>query len=226
MKEVYQAFDDELRNCQQCAATMAKFPVDPRRSEVRVEPRPIITNIRSKPIMLIGQAPGLTEYETGKPFQGGAGQEIRRIFEENGISRLKFDELVYSSAVVKCFPGSKPNLRSGKVREDALPSAQMIRNCQPFFEGQIKLVDPKIIVTLGGLPLKSYLKLRGRKTNEIKLENFVGNKEVWNGRTVIFFPHTSGASRWLNSSENRKLFQKAKDLLKSEVRGDGISSLV
>lgn len=196
---------------------MAQFPVDPRRSPQCVVPRPIVSGVRVKPIMLIGQAPGLTEYETGKPFQGDAGKGIRTIFEEVGIPRLHFDELVYSSAVVKCFPGSKAKLRAGKVREDVFPSAQMIRNCQSFFEDQITLADPQIIVTLGGLPLKTYLKMTDRKTNMVKLENFVGTKEQWNGRTVIFFPHTSGASRWLNSSENRQVFQKAKDLLNAEI---------
>lgn len=223
LKQEYKQFDESMRNCRRCAALFANHPADPRKVGLGTEPRPIVSGISCRPVMLIGQAPGLTEYETGKPFQGDAGQGIRAIFNELGIPRTRFDELVYSSAVIKCFPGSKAALRGGKVREDVLPSAEMIRNCHPFFEGQIRLADPKVIVTLGGLPLKAYLKLTDRKTSEARLERYVGRREEWGGRTIIFFPHTSGASRWLNASENRRLFQEAKELLRSVLIERGIS---
>lgn len=224
MTNQYQTFDEQMRNCRKCAALFARYPFDPRNSSVPTEPRPIVSGIRPKPVMLIGQAPGLTEYETGKPFQGDAGQGIRGIFDELGLPRSRFDDLVYSSAVIKCFPGSKHTLRAGKVREDVLPSAEMIHNCQPIFEGQIHLADPEIVVTLGGLPLKAYLKLTGRKASEARLESFVGRQENWNGRTVVFFPHTSGASRWLNEPVNRRLFQQAKALLRTELIERGITT--
>ncbi len=224
MNTQYQIFDEQMRNCRKCAALFEQYPVDPRKAAVRTEPRPIVSGIRPRPVMLIGQAPGLTEYETGRPFQGDAGQGIRTIFDEIGLPRSRFDELVYSSAVIKCFPGSKLALRAGKVREDVLPSAEMIRNCQPLFEGQIQLADPKVIVTLGGLPLKAYLKLTGRKASEARLENFVGRHENWNGRTVVFFPHTSGASRWLNDHANRRLFQQAKEQLRTQLIERGITT--
>jgi uracil-DNA glycosylase family 4 len=167
--------------------------------------------------MLIGQTPGLTEYKTGKPFQGDAGKGIKSVLAELGLHHAVFDELVYSAAVIKCFPGSKPQLRGDKVREDILPSAEMIRNCQPLFEKQIQLADPKIIVTLGTLPLKAYLKLTDRASSLTRLQHFIGRKETWKDRAVIFFPHTSGQSRWLNELKNRVLFGQAKALLRSEL---------
>lgn len=225
MLDQYQSLDADLRACRKCAGLFARYPVDPRVGSAPVEPRPIVSGVRPKPVMLVGQAPGLTEYQTGKPFQGDAGQGIRGIFAELGLPHSRFDEAVYSSAVIKCFPGSKPVARAGKVREDVLPSAEMIHNCQPFFEGQIKLAAPQILVTLGGLPLKAYLKLTGRKASEARLERFVGQKEEWDGRSVIFFPHTSGASRWLNEPENRRLLQQAKALLRTELIERGIVTL-
>ena len=189
-----------------------------------MQPRPIVSGIRKKPVMLIGQAPGLTEYETGKPFQGDAGQGIRGIFAEIGIPQHKFDDLVYSSAVIKCFPGSKPVLRAGKVREDVLPSSEMIRNCQPFLLRQVELAAPQVIVTLGGLPLKTYLKLTGRTGADARLENVIGKGEQWNGRSVVFFPHTSGASRWLNDHQNRQLLQEAKALLRTKLIEHGVTT--
>lgn len=151
----YETFDTDLRSCRRCAAELSKFSVDPSRSDETVEPRPIVTGIRPKPILLIGQAPGISEYKSGKPFQGPAGQKIRQIFADSGVP--DFDSLVFSSAVVKCYAGRKfrkkgdPTLKC----EDRAPTPTMIKNCQTFFERQIDLVDPRIIVTLGLAPLSA-----------------------------------------------------------------------
>lgn len=220
MIDAYQTLDNAMRACRKCATLLSGKCVDPLKNDQHVDPRPIVSGIRPMPIMLIGQAPGITEYATGQSFKGDAGQEIRGVFDEVGVSRSRFDNCVYSSAVAKCFPGSKKvanRRKSGFRREDEVPSVEMVRNCQPFFEEQIRLADPKVIVTLGGFSLKAYLKLTGRKPGEARLENFIGRKENWNGRTVIFLPHTSGASRWLNSNDNRRLFQQAKARLRSEL---------
>ena len=52
-------------------------------------------------IVLIGEAPGETEDETGKPFVGRAGQLLDKFLEEAGISRQ--DDL-YIINTVKCRP--------------------------------------------------------------------------------------------------------------------------
>lgn len=208
-------FDNALRACNKCSDLFTRNKVDLREGDVTVLPRPIVSSIREKPVLLIGQAPGLTEYRTGKPFQGDAGQGIRAIFDELGLPRSRFDELVYSSAAMKCFPGSKPVLRAGKTREDIAPTARMLANCRPFLERQIELVKPKIIVTLGIVPLKRYLTLTGRSATGALLTDFVGTAGQWGGATAIFFPHTSGASRWHNEPANRARFTKAKALLRA-----------
>lgn len=215
-------FDAELSACRKCASYLAATPVDPTTSSRCVEPRPIVSGIRIKPILLIGQAPGITEYESGKPFQGQAGQKIREIFREVGV--VDFDASVYSSAVVKCFPGRKLRKVGDPTSkaEDRVPSAAMIRNCRPFLERQISLVNPQVIVTLGGLPLKAYLDVAGRTEPRLTLDNFVGKSQDWNGRTVVFFPHTSGGARWLNSQENRALFSSAKSLLQAVLAERGL----
>ncbi|MDZ7698486.1 MAG: uracil-DNA glycosylase family protein [Deltaproteobacteria bacterium] len=96
--------------------------------------------------MLIGQAPGLREDETEKPFHGQAGQGIRKVFEDIGIS--DFDEFVWSSAVVKCYPGRKlvkSKRQQGFRSVDEIPPASMVKNCQPFLMRQIELAEPKIM---------------------------------------------------------------------------------
>ena len=47
--------------------------------------------------MLIRQVPGLSEYETGKPFHVQGGQGTRKVFEDTGV--YDFDEYVWSPAV-------------------------------------------------------------------------------------------------------------------------------
>jgi len=185
-----------------------------------VEPRPIVPAIRKCPILLIGQAPGLTEYEKQKPFQGPAGQRIRDVFAEVGVPRDKFDEIVYSTAIVKCFPGSKQP-KDGRSREDNLPRPLMVQNCLPFLLKQKAFVQPNVVVTLGRFPLQHYLKIRGNGA-VCRLENFVGKTEMWDGAQVVFFPHTSGTSRWHNSPQNRDLFLRAKQLLRDALLEEGI----
>ncbi len=216
----YQALDREMGECRRCESILGKKPVNPLNGDETVIPKAIVTGIGPKPIMLIGQAPGLTEYETGKAFQGDAGQGIRGVLAECGVSAARFSELVYTSAVVKCFPGSKKianRRRPGFRREDEVPSRTMVENCRPFFERQISLANPKLLLLLGSFPLKAYLRLRDRAWEDPRLENFIGRIEDWTYRKVIFLPHTSGTSRWLNDPANRELFAKAKALLRREV---------
>lgn len=216
----FEEFDAELRQCRKCESILAQKFVDERSSEERIQPRPIVIGIRQRPIMLIGQTPGLTEYESGKPFQGPAGQEIRDVFAECGVSAETFSRLVHTSAVVKCFPGSKKvanRRRPGFRREDEKPSVAMISNCRPLLERQIALADPKIIVLLGGFPLQAFLRMSGATSTKGELAAFVGRVLPWGKRKAIPFPHTSGASFWLNEPANKQLFAAAKNCLRAEV---------
>lgn len=182
----HELFNHDLRSCRRCASELGTFFVDPSRSEERVVPCPIVSGIRPKPVLLIGQAPGISEYTSGKPFQGQAGQKIRQIFADAGVH--DFDSNVFSSAVVKCYAGRKFRKKDDRTSkcEDRPPTPKMNRNCLPFFEGQIPLVDPKLIVTLGGAPLAAYLRASGKATSKSDLGAFVGRTEYWTGRQVIF----------------------------------------
>lgn len=216
----FEQFDADLRACRQCEGILSGKRVDARPEGERVEPRPIVSGLRQKPIMLIGQAPGLTEYRTATPFQGPAGQEIRAVFAECGVPPELFPQLVQTAAVVKCFPGSKivANRRKpGVRREDKKPSASMISNCRPLLARQIALCDPQVIVLLGGLPLQAFLRMSGATSAKAELAAFVGRVVHWGKRKVIPFPHTSGSSFWLNDLANRELFAAAKCLLRKEV---------
>jgi uracil-DNA glycosylase len=94
-------------------------------------------------VMLIGEAPGREEDETGHPFVGAAGRFLDHALEGTGINR---DDLFITN-IVKCRP---PNNRT--------PRAGEIETCTSnyLFE-QIKLIAPALIMLLGGVAAKKML---------------------------------------------------------------------
>jgi DNA polymerase len=93
-------------------------------------------------MMLVGEAPGATEDQTGRPFVGQAGQLLNGILEAIGLKR----EDVYITNVVKCRP---PQNRK--------PLPDEIAACIPYLYRQIALIKPKVIVALGGTAAEAML---------------------------------------------------------------------
>jgi len=105
-------------------------------------------------IMFIGEAPGRDEDIQGKPFAGRTGQLLDKMIASIGLNR----ETSYITNIVYWRP---PGNRSPTPEESAA--------CRPFLERQIELVQPKIIVLLGGAvtkelldPNAGILKMRGK----------------------------------------------------------------
>ena len=86
-------------------------------------------------LLFVGEGPGKHEDEQGLPFVGDAGALLTRMIEK-GLEIPRPD--VYICNIVKCRP---PKNR------DPLPPE--VKACQPFLDGQISAVKPKVIVTLG-----------------------------------------------------------------------------
>ena len=93
-------------------------------------------------LMFIGEGPGYNEDQQGRPFVGQAGQYLEELLASIGFSR---DE-VYITNMVKCRP---PNNR------DPFPGE--IQACSKYLDVQIKLVQPRVIVTLGRHSLGKFL---------------------------------------------------------------------
>lgn len=86
-------------------------------------------------VVLIGEAPGSEEDRRGLPFVGPSGQLLDRMLASIGLSR----ESVFISNTVFWRP---PGNRS--------PSSGEVAVCMPFVERMIELIDPQIVVSLGG----------------------------------------------------------------------------
>jgi len=85
-------------------------------------------------IMFVGEAPGKSEAETGKPFCGASGRFLSEMLGGIGLKR----EDVYITNVVKDRPP-----------ENRDPTPQEIELYAPFLDRQIEIIQPKVIATLG-----------------------------------------------------------------------------
>lgn len=165
---------------------------------------PVVAGHHVNRIMLIGQAPGVTELESRQPFWGRAGKELFRWMERIGISEPEFRSHVYMTAITKCFPGKAPG---GKG--DRKPSPAEIALCRPYLEAQLELVRPRVILLVGGLAIERWFP-------RMPLHELVGKRLVCDGVTFVPLPHPSGASRWLNVPEHRELLADALALVREE----------
>jgi uracil-DNA glycosylase len=105
-------------------------------------------------LMFVGEAPGHEEDVQGLAFVGRAGQLLTKIIEAMGRKR----DGVYICNILKCRPPENRN-----------PEPDEVESCIPFLEEQIRLISPKVIVTLGTFAAQAVLgndepigRMRGR----------------------------------------------------------------
>jgi len=122
-------------------------------------------------IMFIGEAPGWNEDQQGRPFVGAAGQFLDELINSIGLNRKS----VFIANVIKCRP---PENR------DPLPTE--ITNCRPFLDQQIKIISPKIIVTLGRYSMAMFFP--GKSISKIH-----GTHQATNGVTYFAMYHPAAA---------------------------------
>ena len=180
----------ELKKCQQC----------PDMFGPAVSGNPVVS-----PILLIGQAPGDKEILIPKPFAWTAGKTLFKWFSQLGVDEDHFRNLVYISAVCRCFPGKKP--RGG----DRVPNLSEIKTCSRWLNTEIELLQPSLIIPVGKLAISQYLEVK-------KLTDVIGqcHQAELNGLMVdiIPLPHPSGASTWHNTEPGKSLLQQALKLIK------------
>lgn len=104
------------------------------------------------PILFIGEAPGKTEVEEGKPFVGLAGKNFEHYLELIGLKResIRITNTCYFRPIKV-----KETATGRKSISNRTPKTSEINLFKNIREEEINLVNPKIIVTLGNIPLKS-----------------------------------------------------------------------
>ena len=129
-------------------------------------------------LMFVGEAPGADEDRQGLPFVGRAGQLLNQLLEEIGLSR----EDVFIANVLKSRP---PGNRD--------PQPLEIEACKPYLFEQVRLIEPKVVCTLGNFATKL---LTGSPTGITKVRGTPQVHEL-GGRTVLLLPllHPAAALR-------------------------------
>jgi uracil-DNA glycosylase len=181
----------DQRTCRACVA--AGYPL---------ESWPVIAPGESQRAYLFGQAPGIVEGEERRPWRGRAGKTIRRWFD---MDEDEFYATFYCASVTRCYPG-----RPASGRGDRTPTPEEQRLCEQWRDHELRLLRPKLIVTVGGLAARRLLGVKS-------VTESVGVPHDLDGATVIPLPHPSGASSWLNRPENRARVAEAVVLIKDRL---------
>jgi DNA polymerase len=151
-------------------------------------------------LMFIGEGPGQQEDEQGLPFVGPAGELLTGMIEKGlGIARGE----VYICNIVKCRP---PNNRN--------PLPAEVAACQPFLDGQIAAVKPKVIVSLGK-PAASLL--LGR---EVAITRMRGSWQSYRGIPLMPTLHPAYILREYTPENRRMVWEDLKAAL-AKAREDG-----
>ena len=157
--------------------------------------------------MSIGQAPGITEKEAGRPFNAGSGKRLFQWLAQAGIEEQWYRSTQYMTSVTKCYPG-----RAGSGSGDRVPSRAEQALCRPYLEAEIKLVNPQLVILIGRLAIGLFFPAG------LSLEQIIGTQKLVDGRWIVPLPHPSGASRWHQTQENRQRVQQAVELIAGHVK--------
>jgi uracil-DNA glycosylase len=164
-----------------------------------IEGLPVFSHLQSSRVMLIGQAPGPTEAQVRRPFNGEAGKRLFKWLQRAGWSEASFREQCYITAVTKCFPGKQPNGNGDRV-----PSVAEQKLCRRWLNAEMALIKPELIIPVGSLAIKQFY------PPTMKLEEVIGETITDDqGRRILPLPHPSGASRWHMDPANVGRIEKA-----------------
>lgn len=177
-----------LRLCRRCAE-----------AGCQIESGPVFSGEKSARVMLIGQAPGVTEGASGLPFSGDSGHRLFRWLAQAGWDEATFRADSYITSVTKCFPG-----RAASGNGDRVPSVSEQKLCRDWLELELHFVQPKLIIPVGLLAIRLFYH------PDVRLEDIVGKSMTDGaGRHIVPLPHPSGASRWHNDPRNVGRIQQA-----------------
>lgn len=184
----------EMRTCQKCL-----------QAGYQISPGAVFSGPASAQWMIIGQAPGVTECQVKRPFNGTSGTRLFQWLAQAGWDETDFRSRQYMSAVTKCYPGKG---KGGKG--DRVPTRSEQKLCRPFLDRELALVAPQVLVPIGRLAIELFF---GR---QFKLAEVVGTfRQDDRGQTIVPLPHPSGASLWLNKAEHQEQVTLALEILRN-----------
>ncbi len=163
---------------------------------------PVLAPLHAQRAYLFGQAPGIVEGEERRPWRGRAGRTLRRWLE---LDEDEFYATFYCASVTRCYPG-----RVATGRGDRTPTREEQDLCETWSDHELRLLRPRLIVTVGGLAAARMLGVR-------TVTESVGVRYPLGDAVAIPLPHPSGASSWLNDPRNRQRVADAVQLVHAEL---------
>jgi uracil-DNA glycosylase family 4 len=111
----------------------------------------------------------------------------------------------YCASVTRCHPGRSPSGRG-----DRTPTPREQQLCAFWREQELRLLQPRLVVTVGGLAARRLLGIR-------RLTDAIGERFDLGEALAVPLPHPSGASGWLNNPANRARRDAAVELVLAEL---------
>lgn len=185
------ALQRDNRRCRAC--TEAGYPL---------ESLPVFEGSSEHRAYLYGQAPGVVEGDEQRPWRGRAGRTLRGWLE---MDEETFYATFYCASVTRCYPG-----RSPAGRGDRTPAPREQELCAFWREEELRMLQPTLVVTVGGLAARRLLGIR-------RLTDAIAERFELAGAAAIPLPHPSGASGWLNAPANRMRLRTAVELVHAEL---------
>ncbi len=124
---------DRVTSCTKCALSRSRTNAVPGEGPANAK------------LVVVGEGPGATEDETGRPFVGRAGALLTDILAAIDLPR----EQVFICNVVKCRP---PQNRK--------PAPAEIESCVPFLHRQLDILRPAVILAMGGTAAETLLETK------------------------------------------------------------------
>jgi uracil-DNA glycosylase len=166
-----------------------------------VQPPPVLGAVRGARIVLLGQAPGPRERESGRPFVWTAGTTLFRWLASIGAEEEAFRARVHMAAVIRCFPG-----KNARGQGDRAPSRGEIANCRRHWQAELLRLRPALVLPVGRLAIAEFVPHR-------KLDEVIGRsypvEPCGHACTVIPLPHPSGLSAWHKTEPGKTLLAHA-----------------
>jgi len=193
-EELMSEVEEEVKACRKCGLWM-----------LRKNPVSGSGNLNAV-VMFIGEAPGYWEDVKGKPFVGAAGRLLDELLSGIGLYRSE----VFIGNLLKCRP---PKNRDPRLSE--------IKACTPYLDRQIKIIKPRVIVTLGRHSTAYILSKIGLKASGITaLHGRVYEAKLF-GMPVVIIPMYHPAAALYNVALKKEMegdFQTLKrELLRREL---------
>ncbi|UCE11612.1 MAG: uracil-DNA glycosylase [Candidatus Thorarchaeota archaeon] len=162
LEDLLESLNREIHACTKCPLSRTRLNAVPGEGPVNAR------------VVLVGEAPGAKEDETGRPFVGKSGELLASLLKDVGLDR---DE-VFITSILKSRP---PRNRA--------PRASEINACLPYLYRQLNLIDPTMIVLLGGVAIKSL-------AGNMKLSECHGELHETNNHTFFMTYHPAAAMRF------------------------------